>query len=402
MSTTKIATYLPPWAGKKGQRAAGYDEDAITMAVTAGLAALNGVLPEIVVLVTRQPALLEGGSGAVLCAGLGIPDSIEVVERIGGAAALLDALTSSVANALVIGVDVDYVSGAAAGAVLLGNDNSISLQCRVQRSLPTRTRHLDGSVYHDDEPRLTRERGIKQAFEQAKLEAKPQLIAGLSLKNARTFCALPKLDVDLELPSEGAASPIFALALLSDHQLSGSCAGFEQASLTVVNLNAVVDVSRFEPKPQPQPKTKFNEGPDVKIALPAYDRAFDQKLRLQAGSCQQCGTLSTPVRYRCINCGSENNTTLTPLPRSAEVYTTATVHVPVTGLRSPYTLVMAQLDSVEVRMLITLTDVPPNSVAIGDKGYLVFRRVLMRTGVPDYGYAFSPLAQIEQFSGEAA
>jgi uncharacterized OB-fold protein len=372
------------------------------MAVTVGIEALGQASPQSVVLITRQPALLEGGNAAVLCAGLGIPDSTEVVERLGGAAALLDALTSAAPNTLVIGVDVDYVNGAGAGAILVGSDAAISFVYRVQRSLPTRTRHIDGSVYNDDEPRLTRERGIKQAFNQAKLATKPLLMTGVSLKNARAFCALPEIEDSLELPTEGASSPVFALALLSDNQLRGNCAGFDQANLSVVSLNASAQVSRFEPAAQPLAKTRYNEGPDVKIALPAYDRAFDQKLRLQAGRCNQCGTLSTPVRYRCISCGSENNTTLTPLPRNAEVYTTATIHVPVTGLRSPYTLVMAQLDDVDVRMLVTLTNTPPNSVAIGDKGRLVFRRVLMRSGVPDYGYAFSPLALEKKLTEEGS
>ena len=38
---TRIGTYLPRWEGSKGGRLAGPDEDAVTMAVAAGLAALG-------------------------------------------------------------------------------------------------------------------------------------------------------------------------------------------------------------------------------------------------------------------------------------------------------------------------------------------------------------------------
>ena len=293
----------------------------------------------------------------------------------------------------MIGVDVDYVSGAAAGAVLVGDDGAITHETRIQRSLPTRTRHLDGSVYQDDDARLTRERGVKEAFSRAALTSKPLLLAGMPLKAASSFCTLPEVDADLNLPTTGAASPIFALALLSENNTFGLCAAFEQASLSVATLNSSLELTRLEPAAQPKPKTRLNEGADIKFALAAYDRAFESKLKLEAGRCNGCGQLSMPVRYRCINCGSENNASLTPLPRIAEAYTTSTIHIPIPGLVTPYTLVMAQLDNVDVRILVTQTDSPPDAVAIGDKGAMVFRRVAMRSGVPDYGYAFSPLAE---------
>jgi uncharacterized OB-fold protein len=72
------------------------------------------------------------------------------------------------------------------------------------------------------------------------------------------------------------------------------------------------------------------------------------------------------------------------------VYTAATIHVPVPGLAVPYTVVLAELGDTGVRVLVQLTGVPPGGVAIGDRGTMVFRRVAVRSGVPDYGYAFLP------------
>ena len=79
-----------------------------------------------------------------------------------------------------------------------------------------------------------------------------------------------------------------------------------------------------------------------------------------------------------------------PLPRAGTVYTEATVQIPVPGLKTPYSLVIVELDGVGVRALVKVTGAEPGAVAIGDRGRLALRRVAMRSGVPDYGYAFEP------------
>jgi uncharacterized OB-fold protein len=81
---------------------------------------------------------------------------------------------------------------------------------------------------------------------------------------------------------------------------------------------------------------------------------------------------------------------LVPLPRTGTVYTEVTVHVPVPGLRTPYSLVIVELDGVGVRALVKVTGVEPGTVEIGDRGRMALRRVALRSGVPDYGYAFAP------------
>lgn len=78
------------------------------------------------------------------------------------------------------------------------------------------------------------------------------------------------------------------------------------------------------------------------------------------------------------------------LPRDAEIYTLSTIHVPVPGLVSPYTIVVAELGDSGVRVTVRLTGAAAGSVGIGDRGRLVFRLVAVRSGVPDYGYAFLP------------
>jgi uncharacterized OB-fold protein len=85
------------------------------------------------------------------------------------------------------------------------------------------------------------------------------------------------------------------------------------------------------------------------------------------------------------------------------VYTLATVHVPVPSLTTPYTVLVAELGDTGVRVLVQLTGARPGSVAIGDRGEMVFRRLAMRSGVPDYGYGFLPAPQANQANhGSAA
>jgi uncharacterized OB-fold protein len=67
-----------------------------------------------------------------------------------------------------------------------------------------------------------------------------------------------------------------------------------------------------------------------------------------------------------------------------------TVHVPVPGLATPYTLTIIDIDDTPVRLLSHLTESEPGSVAIGDPGDLVLRIIAERDGVPDYGYGFRP------------
>ena len=108
------------------------------------------------------------------------------------------------------------------------------------------------------------------------------------------------------------------------------------------------------------------------------------------GRCPHCGTLALPPRHRCLGCGAEGDAELAELPRDATVYTTTTIHTPVPGLATPYTIVIVELGETGVRLLAQVTGAPPGTVGIGDRGEMVLRRVAERSGIPDYGYAFSP------------
>jgi uncharacterized OB-fold protein len=394
-SITAIGTYLPVW-GTETARSAGGDEDAVTMAVEAGRAALGGgatagsALGEVerVVLVTRDLPLLEGGNGAALVAGLGLPASTVVVEQIGGGPAVLDQLLDAPVQTLVIGSDTGRGSGAAA-ALLAGGETGMVLApvARVQHSLPVRARGGDGVVHDYDDPRLVRERGMRTALTEAGIATKAVAAVGLPTKDAAALC-----DGDApRVPTTGASAPIFALAALAESRASGLLLAFEQAVMTAVDVTGgPVWVARVERPPRAPARQSVTPGPEIKLSLPAYERAFEPKLRLEAGRCPDCGTLALPPRHRCLGCGAEGDATRAALPRDAVVYTSTTIHTPVPGLATPYTIVIVDLGDTGVRLLAQVTGAEPGTVGIGDRGEMVLRRVAQRSGVPDYGYSFSP------------
>jgi uncharacterized OB-fold protein len=387
-----IGTYLPPWAGASATRVAGPDEDALTMAIAAGLEALKervtGHAVARVVLVTRDLPLFVGGNAAVLLAGLGLPSDLDVVEQFGGAPAALDALCAAERATLVLGADSSGVAGA--GAALVGGRGGALTQFgRAHRSLPLRAKGADAVVHADDDPRLQRERGVRASLDAIALDTKPLVIAGLPRREAAGYCEGEVPD----LPTLGASAPFFALAALTDAAASGPVVAVEQATLSAATWEpGSVTVRRAEPQARELPARQLTPGPEIKIAFTAYDRAFDAKVGWRAGRCTSCGTLAFPPRHRCLGCGAEAAAELVALPRTGTVYTTTTVHVPVPALASPYSLAVVQLDDVDVRALVHVTDAPPGEVDIDDRGELVLRRVAVRSGVPDYGYAFSPEA----------
>lgn len=383
-----VGTYLPPWGSTAG-RVAGPDEDAVTMAVAAGLAALAaaGRPARAVVLVTRELPLLVGGNSAALLAGLGLPGDLPVVEQVGGAPAVLDALVAAAPGTLVLAVDAPERGPAGAAAALVGAGAGVELVGRVVRSLPVLSRGPDGAARDYADPRLQRERGLGVAVDLLDLSEKPVAVAGLVAKQAAALCAGPPP----ALPTIGASSALFAIAAVDRAGQGAVVLAVEQASATAVRLAGDVPVVRDEPAPVTPPRTAATPGPDIAISLAAYERAFESKLRWEAARCDSCGTLAFPARYRCLTCGSEAGWSSAALPRTGEVYSVVTVHVPVPGLPTPYSLAVVELDEgVDVRALVKVTGVPAGETAIGDRGRLVLRRVAVRSGIPDYAYALFP------------
>jgi uncharacterized OB-fold protein len=380
-----IGTYLPCW-GTPQHRVAGDDEDAITLAVEAGRAALiaSGAVERVVV-VSRDQPLLDSSNAAVLLAGLGLDPELEVDERLGGAPATLDALSSARPRTLIIGTDLDP---AGAAAILTAERGlQVRTAARVARSLPVRTRKSSGAVHDYGDPRLLHERGLIASLEAAWLDT-PAAVAGVDHERAAELC----IGNPGPLPTTGASSSLFALAGMADSATTGPLVAVEQAILCGITVSGgTTEIHRREPAARPMPEGRFTAGTDIPISLAAYERAFEAKVRWEAGRFADSDELDFPPRYRVGDNGAlTTGYELVPLPRTGTVYTETTVRIPVPGLKTPYSLVIVELDGVGVRALVKVTGVEPGSVDIGDRGRLALRRVAIRSGVPDYGYAFEP------------
>jgi len=209
-----IGTYLPCW-GAPQHRVAGDDEDVITLAVEAGRAALiaSGAV-ERVVLVSRDLPLLESSNAAVLLAGLGLDPELEVDERLGGAPATLDAVSSARPRTLIIGTDLNP---AGAAAILTAERGlQVRTAARVTRSLPVRTRKATGAVHDYGDPRLLHERGLVASLAAAWLDT-PAAVAGVEHDRAVELC----IGDPPSLPTSGASASLFALAGMADAGTTG-------------------------------------------------------------------------------------------------------------------------------------------------------------------------------------
>ena len=394
---TSIGTYLPCW-GTPGRRVPGDDEDAITLAVEAGRAALDsGGSVECVVLVSRDLPLMESSNAAVLLAGLGLDPELEVTERLGGAPATLDALGAARPRTLVIGVDID--AAGAAAALTAERGLQVRTAARIARSLPVRTRTANGLVHDYGDPRLLKERGFLASLAAAWVDT-PVAVAGVEERQAAALCAGPPLP----LPTTGASSGLFALAAMVESGSTGPLVGVEQASLSGITVaDGAAQINRREPRARAKPECAYIPSADIPISLAAYERAFEAKVRWEAGKYSDSDELDFPPRYRVDRGGTlRTDYSFVPLPRTGTVYTEVTVRVPVPGLRTPYSLVIVELDDVGVRALAKVTGIEPGTVDIGDRGRMVLRRVAVRSGVPDYGYAFEPETESDRALEAAA
>lgn len=386
MSIQALATYRPVWDAGAEARACGPDEDAVTLAVSAAWPIVADAPEPVrrVVLVSRTPV----DAAAVIGTALGLEPGTPVEERLGGGPATLAAIAEAAAGTLVVAVAPETPAGAAAALAGHAGTGIVGLRA-VFGSLPA----------VPDDPRLVRERGTRPAIAAVLDGAAPIALSGVNGAERRRVGATSE-----PVPVAGAAEPLFAIAAAHERSAvvaapqegsvvaaarGGPVVAVEDASAVAVELGGepmrVIDAERpAVPPPERQPSPGR-----IPVSHAAYARAFDAKVGLRAARCA-CGELSYPPRSLCLACGRMDATEPVALPRRGSVYTTVTIRTPVPGIDGPYSLAIVALDGVDLRFLVHVTGAPPGSVRIGDEGELVFRRIAVRGGVADYGYAFEP------------
>jgi uncharacterized OB-fold protein len=391
-----IGTYLPPWT-VRDRRVAGPDEDALTMAVAAGRAADPDATAQRVVLVSRDFPLLEGGNGAVLLAALSLPADTPVAEVLGGAPAVLDQIGNAAHGTLVIAADDNEVA-MEAGAVLAGEGGAdVAPVTRQTRSLPLTARGQDGGRHTYAEPRLQREVGVHATLNRLGLTGTPTVAAVVGVPVTQLGKGFGGAGALVDETASGAAV-VRLLADAIDAGRSGLLIAVEQASISAAELTIdghAPAIVRDEVPARELPKFRTADGIGIPISMPAYSRAFEPKIRWEAAIFDESPGIDSapqfPPRLRVDDAGKlATDYRLEPLPRTGTVYTHTTVRIPVPDLPSPYSIAVVQLDDSPVRVLLKVTGVPAGEATVGQGGAVVLRRIAVRSGIPDYGYAFWP------------
>jgi uncharacterized OB-fold protein len=133
------------------------------------------------------------------------------------------------------------------------------------------------------------------------------------------------------------------------------------------------------------------------ISLPTFAANVDERLRIIAGQCSDCGTLAFPQRAVCIKCGGGGFTDR-PLSGLGTLYTFTVV----AGGGAPAEFDDQQTMTGDVlcgvvelkegpRVMVQLADADPDSLEIGMKMRAVVRRLYDQEGVLRYGAKFVPV-----------
>lgn len=350
--------WFNPALSTRGMRSfANWDEDAITMAVEAGRAAIagNSTVPNNVVLASTSLPFADRSNAGVVAEALRQPSSIGVSERSGslraGSGALIDALRQEQATLLIASDCSDTrpasaheaSRGHAAAAVLLGTDDPIAtLLSSAQRNYDFVDHYRSHNQRFDYtlETRWTRDAGYRQqvgevvdealnaaqltadAIDQWLIAAPPDLAKALarslnvgdangSLLDQVGYCA--------------SAQPL----LLLNHVLERAA---RNQTLALINIGQGVDVTVFKvhrpaaEKLSIQLQTTSEElnysrylslrglldldaglraERDNRTAMSAFWRKHEAITGFVGGSCSACGTLQFPPSRRCVKCGSQ-------------------------------------------------------------------------------------------------
>ncbi len=119
-----------------------------------------------------------------------------------------------------------------------------------------------------------------------------------------------------------------------------------------------------------------------------YHREIPQRYRLEAAKCSNCGAASFPPRLVCPECKGRAFQTIR-LSEEGKLITFTVVRVGADKFsrETPFAVGIVELDH-GVRLTTQITDADLNSLKIGQKVKLVFRKIQDdgRAGIHCYGY----------------
>lgn len=142
-------------------------------------------------------------------------------------------------------------------------------------------------------------------------------------------------------------------------------------------------------------------GGGAHVSLPSWRRTLDQRYRLEAGRCPECGGYAFPPEGACPDCHELVEFEPVEMPRTGEVSAVTIIgqggappeFVPQQDRDGAFGVVIVELDDGrgQVELPAQLTDCDPETVEVGDAVTAVVRRIYEQEGVPRYGVKFTPV-----------
>ncbi|MFC2002250.1 Zn-ribbon domain-containing OB-fold protein [Chloroflexota bacterium] len=137
------------------------------------------------------------------------------------------------------------------------------------------------------------------------------------------------------------------------------------------------------------------------ITLPSYVATIDQRYRLVAQKCKDCGQIIFPPRMLCPECGSSGMEDY-PLSGKGEIYTYTVISKgggpsefdDLQNMIGAYAVAIVKLEEGPLVVCqLTDCDPKPDSFQIGMKVEAVVRRLYEQEGITRYCYKFRPVAK---------
>ncbi|ADJ16474.1 zinc ribbon domain-containing protein [Halalkalicoccus jeotgali] len=424
------------------------DEDALTMAVTAAERALGNASADrsaiaLIAVATTTPPMAEGDFVSRFVRMLALPEdvagSISTQHTAAGGEALARALDTD-GPALVVAADcpegdpanTDHAFGAGAAAFIIDDDATVPI-----RDVAWHNDETPGVRFRPRDEREVNSLGITTYERTAVREAVTEAVTALAVDASEaTAAALHQRDGkfpyrvagDLAFSNEavtagtvvdrigdaGTASvPIGLLAALAEASERETTVGgfFGGGSAVAVSLEGGLPVAGIDELDRGESidyTTYLRKrgyvvesevaGGGANVSLPNWQGSLDQRYRLIAGECPDCGGITFPPRGACQECHSRVEFKRIEASRTGTIRALTVIgqggappeFAELQQQEGAYTVAIVALEagSGEATLPAQLTDIDSKTVAVGDTVRATIRRIYTQEGVPRYGVKF--------------
>ncbi len=417
------------------RRLAGFDEDALTMAVEAGRR-LGDHFDRVgsVVFCTTTPPYASKNNASAAHAALGLPEEVPAFDLGGAVRSGLGVLAGGRPGTLLLtgdlstarpGAAAELRHGDAAAAVLLGDPAAaiaeiVDLESATEELLEQwRLPETPWLRVSEDRFAMSRygallDRALARLFARVNRDAIDHVVvsapswrvagaAARTLGRVAPVCAFPGIgfagssDLPVALcgllrsiePGETAlavsladgcdALVIRATELLADHRPDPLRHDSDGEIPTYIEALTWRGLLEREPPRRPAPNP---------VSPPASARAVGWKYALHGAVCQSCGAVSSPPQKVCVRCGGVGSEPVDLSRRSATVRTFSVDRLAFTP-NPPLVAAVVDFDG-GGRLEVELTDCAPEAVAVGQRVRMTFRRRHSSDGIHNYVWKATP------------